>query len=42
MTQPFKDAISLCKILLRNGYDAHVINAPLQEQILKGRHRLRT
>lgn len=35
MTQPFKDAITLCKTLLRNGYDAHVINAPLQEQILK-------
>lgn len=36
MTQPFKDAIAICKTLLRNGYDAHVINAPLQAQLLKG------
>lgn len=33
MIQPVKDAIALCKILLRNGYDAHVVNAPLQEQL---------
>lgn len=37
MIQPFKDAITLCKTLLRNGYDAHVINAPLQAQLLKSR-----
>ena len=35
MIQPFKDAITICKTLLRNGFDAHVINAPLQEQLLK-------
>lgn len=34
MHQALKEAISICKTLLRNGYDAHVINAPLQEQIL--------
>lgn len=36
MIQPFKEAVALCKILLRNGYDAHVINAPLQERLLRG------
>lgn len=35
MPQSFKDAITICKTLLRNGYDAHVINAPLQAQLLK-------
>lgn len=35
MIQPLKDAITICKTLLRHGYDAHVINAPLQEQLLK-------
>lgn len=34
MHQALKDAVSLCKTFLRNGYDAHVINAPLQEQLL--------
>ena len=34
MIQPLKDAITICKTLLRNGYDAHVINAPLQEHLL--------
>lgn len=32
---PFKEAITHCKTLLRSGYDAHVINAPLQAQLLK-------
>ena len=35
MIQPLKDAVTICKTLLRHGYDAHVINAPLQEQLLK-------
>ena len=35
MTNPIKEAIGICKILLRHGYDAHVINAPLQEQLLR-------
>lgn len=34
MHQALKDAISICKTLLRNGYDAHVINAPLQNTLL--------
>ena len=34
MNTPFKEAVAICKTLLRNGYDAHVINAPLQQKIL--------
>ena len=37
MHQALKDAVSICKTLLRNGYDAHVINAPLQERLLAAR-----
>lgn len=35
MEKALKDAITICKTLLRNGYDAHVINAPVQEHLLK-------
>ena len=35
MQQALKDAITICKTFLRNGYDAHVINAPLQEHLLQ-------
>lgn len=34
MHQAIREAISICKTLLRNGFDAHVINAPLQEELL--------
>ena len=34
MSQPFKDAVSLCKTIMRNGYDAYVINARLQKTVL--------
>ncbi|MDP3427289.1 MAG: HD family phosphohydrolase, partial [Humidesulfovibrio sp.] len=34
MSQPFKDAVSLCKSIMRNGYDAYVINARLQKTVL--------
>ncbi|WP_147819462.1 HD domain-containing protein [Salidesulfovibrio onnuriiensis] len=34
MSQPFKDAIGFCKTIMRNGYDAYVINARLQELTL--------
>ena len=37
MSQPFKDAISLCKTMMRNGYDAYVINARLQQMTLDDR-----
>lgn len=36
MTQPFKDAVALCKTMMRNGFDAYVINARLQELTLDG------
>ena len=35
MSQPIKDAISICKTIMRNGYDAYIINAPLQKKALK-------
>ncbi len=34
MQQAFKLAIGHCKTLLRNGYDAHIINASLQKKLL--------
>ncbi len=34
MLPAFKQAIGYCKTLLRNGYDAHIINANLQEKLL--------
>ena len=34
MQKPLKDAITICKTILRNGYDAHIINAPLHERLL--------
>lgn len=30
-----KEATSICKSILRNGYDAYIINAPLQEEIFE-------
>lgn len=39
MRKPLKDAITICKTILRNGYDAHVINAPLHERLLAGSGR---
>lgn len=35
MSQPFKDAISICKTILRNGYDAYVVNMQLQSELLR-------
>jgi len=34
MPQPIKEAVSICKTIMRNGYDAYVINAGLQRRIL--------
>ena len=34
MPQPIKDAVSICKTIMRNGYDAYVINAALQRKVL--------
>jgi poly(A) polymerase len=33
MTKAIKDAVGICKMLLRNGYDAHVINTQLQQTL---------
>lgn len=30
---PTREAISLCKTILRNGYDAYIVNAPLQLEL---------
>ncbi len=35
MSQPFKDAIGICKAIMRNGYDAYVINTLLQKELCK-------
>lgn len=34
MTQPFKDAIGICKAIMRNGYDAYVVNTQLQSELI--------
>lgn len=36
MSQSFKDAVGICKAIIRNGYDAYVINAKLQKALLDG------
>jgi poly(A) polymerase len=35
MNNAIKDAVGFCKILLRNGYDAHVVNARLQAALMR-------
>jgi poly(A) polymerase len=34
MSQHLKDAIGICKTIMRNGYDAYVINSVLQDDLL--------
>lgn len=34
MHKALKDAAIICKTLMRNGYDAHIINAPMQELVI--------
>lgn len=34
MNQHLKDAVSICKTIMRNGYDAYVINSVLQDDLL--------
>jgi poly(A) polymerase len=34
MSQAFKDAVSLCKAILRNGFDAYIINPALTESLV--------
>ena len=38
MHEAIKEAVTICKTLLRNGFDAHVINAPLQEELLSAKN----
>ncbi|MDR2489284.1 MAG: HD domain-containing protein [Desulfovibrio sp.] len=39
MTQPsFKDAITICKSIMRNGFDAHVVNTQLQHDLIIALH----
>ena len=33
--QPFKDAVGICKTIMRNGYEAYVINTRMQQMILE-------
>ena len=40
MREALKEAAVLCKTLFRNGYDAHVVNAPLQEHLLANADKL--
>jgi poly(A) polymerase len=35
MPQPLKDAIGLCKTIIRNGFDAYVVNTVLQNSMLE-------
>lgn len=35
MSQSFKDAVGICKAIIRNGYDAYVINARLQQTFME-------
>lgn len=32
---PFRDALSLCKAICRNGFDAYVVNPQLQEEVIR-------
>ncbi|MDR1360369.1 MAG: HD family phosphohydrolase, partial [Deltaproteobacteria bacterium] len=35
MNQPFfKDAVTICKSVMRNGYDAHIVNAQMQHDLI--------
>jgi len=34
MSQSFKDAVGICKVIVRNGHDAYIINARLQKNLL--------
>jgi poly(A) polymerase len=34
MADPFKEATGICKTIMRNGFDAYIINAPLQKKVI--------
>ena len=35
MQPSFKDAVTICKSVMRNGFDAHIVNTPLQHYLMK-------
>ncbi|MDR1490187.1 MAG: HD domain-containing protein [Desulfovibrio sp.] len=36
MPQPsFKEAVTICKSVMRNGFDAHIVNTPLQHNLIE-------
>jgi poly(A) polymerase len=34
MADPIKEATGICKTIMRNGFDAYIVNAPLQKKVL--------
>ncbi|MBU1003475.1 MAG: HD domain-containing protein [Proteobacteria bacterium] len=35
MSDPYKEAVSICKTIMRNGYDAYVVNARMQHLVME-------
>lgn len=35
MSDPYKEAIGICKTIMRNGYDAYVVNARMQQIVME-------
>ncbi|MDR0827062.1 MAG: HD domain-containing protein [Desulfovibrio sp.] len=35
MPSAFKDAVTICKSVMRNGFDAHIVNTPLQHELIE-------
>ncbi|MDL2279985.1 HD domain-containing protein [Desulfovibrio sp. OttesenSCG-928-G11] len=35
MQPSFKDAVTICKSVMRNGFDAHIVNTPLQHKLIE-------
>ena len=40
MSPSFKDAVTICKTIMRNGYDAHIVNTPLQYEVILATEQL--
>jgi poly(A) polymerase len=40
MPQPYKDAVGICKTIIRNGYDAYIISARLQSLAEEGEREI--
>lgn len=36
MSDPYKEAVGICKTIMRNGYDAYVVNARMQHMVMQG------